>query len=124
MKFLKCETCGNIITHLNDSGVPVVCCGNPMSELKPNTTDAAGEKHVPVMTVEGNTVKVHVGSVDHPMVEEHLITWVVIETEEGCQMKGIKAGEKPGVEFVISESDKALTAYSYCNLHGLWKSEL
>ena len=121
MKFYKCEHCGNIIEFVEASGVPVVCCGEPMKELVPGTTDAAVEKHVPVVNVEGNVVKVEVGEVEHPMVEEHFIGWVAIETKKGVQRKYLKPGEKPAVEFVLAEDDELVATYEYCNLHGLWK---
>ncbi len=124
MKFFRCEHCGNIVTHMYNSGVPVVCCGEPMKELVPNTTDAANEKHVPVVTVDGNKVTAQVGSVEHPMLAEHYITWIVLETKTGCQKKGLNPGEKPYAEFLLAEGDEAVAVYEYCNLHGLWKTEL
>lgn len=119
-KIFRCNHCGNIITHLTNSGVPVVCCGEKMVELVPNTTDAATEKHVPDVKVEGKKVIVTVGSVEHPMVEEHFIEWILVETKEGVQVKWLKAGQKPTHEFVLSEGDELVAVYEYCNLHGLW----
>jgi len=124
MKFYRCEHCGNIITKLNDSGVPVVCCGQPMTELKPGATDGAYEKHVPAVTVEGSLVKVQIGEVEHPMMEEHYIQFIVLETAQGYQTKYLKAGDKPVAEFTIAAGDKAVAVYEYCNLHGLWVKEL
>ncbi|SCY10998.1 superoxide reductase [Lachnospiraceae bacterium XBB2008] len=124
MKFYKCETCGNIITKLNDSGVPVVCCGKPMTELVPGATDGALEKHVPAVTVDGSKVTVQVGEVEHPMMEEHFIQFIVLETEGGFQKKTLKPGDKPVAEFIVAEGDKAVAAYEYCNLHGLWVKEI
>ncbi|MCR5510491.1 MAG: desulfoferrodoxin Dfx [Lachnospiraceae bacterium] len=124
MKFYKCETCGNIITKLNDSGVPVVCCGKPMTELVPGATDGALEKHVPVVTVDGSKVTVQVGEVEHPMMEEHFIQFIVLETEGGFQKKTLKPGDKPVAEFIVADGDKAVAAYEYCNLHGLWVKEI
>ncbi|MBO5805152.1 MAG: desulfoferrodoxin [Bacteroidales bacterium] len=119
-KIFRCNHCGNIITHLTNSGVPVVCCGEKMVELVPNTTDAATEKHVPDVKVDGKKVIVTVGSVEHPMVEEHFIEWILVETKEGVQVKWLKAGQKPTHEFVLSEGDELVAVYEYCNLHGLW----
>ena len=119
-KIFRCNHCGNIITHLTNSGVPVVCCGEKMVELVPNTTDAATEKHVPEVKVDGKKVIVTVGSVEHPMVEEHFIEWILVETKEGVQVKWLKAGQKPTHEFVLSEGDELVAVYEYCNLHGLW----
>ena len=123
MKFYKCEHCGNIIVKVLDSGVDVVCCGEKMVELVPNSTDAAGEKHVPVIKVEGNKVTVTVGEVEHPMLDEHFIGWVMLETTTGRQRKELKPGEKPEAVFALAEGEKAVAAYEYCNLHGLWKAE-
>jgi superoxide reductase len=124
MKFYRCKTCGNIITKLNDSGVPVVCCGETMEELVPAAVDAALEKHVPSVTVDGNVVKVQVGEVEHPMVEEHFIQFIVLETNSGSMIKKLSPDDKPVAEFVLPSGDKAVAVYEYCNLHGLWVKEL
>lgn len=124
MKFFICNHCKNIIGKIHDSGVPVVCCGEKMAELVPNTTDAATEKHVPVIKVDGTRVTVTIGSTLHPMTEEHLIQWVYLETEEGGQRKNLKAGDKPELTFAITPGDRVKAAYAYCNLHGLWKAEV
>jgi superoxide reductase len=108
---------------VHDAGIPIVCCGEKMEALVANTVEASGEKHVPVATVEGDTVKVNVGSVDHPMIPEHLIEWIYLETENGGQRKVLKAGDKPNVSFCLG-GDKAVAVYAYCNLHGLWKTEI
>lgn len=121
-KFYVCEVCGNIATKLKDSGVPLVCCGRPMKELAANSTDAAGEKHVPVVEVNGNQVTVTVGSVEHPMTEAHLITWIYVETEQGCQKKELTANDAPKAVFALAEGDSLKAVYAYCNLHGLWKA--
>ena len=121
MKFYKCEHCGNIITKIEDKGVPVMCCGQKMTEIVPGTADAAQEKHVPVVEQTGDTVKVKVGSVEHPMQEEHYITFVCLETENGHQIKYLKPGTKPEAEFTLN-NDKLVAVYEYCNLHGLWKA--
>ena len=124
MKFYICEHCGNIITHVKSSGVPVFCCGQKMKEIIPGTVEASVEKHLPVVTVEGNQVIASVGSVEHPMVEEHFIQWVVLETERGSQLKRLLPGEKPQVVFSLAEGEKPVAVYEWCNLHGLWKTEL
>ena len=94
-KFYICKHCGNIIAKVKDVGVPVVCCGKPMSEIVPGTTDAAVEKHVPVWTVENGIVHVKIGSVEHPMLPEHYIEWVSLQTKQGNQRKELHPGEKP-----------------------------
>ena len=124
MKFYRCEHCGNIVIKLNDSGVPVMCCGQPMKELVPGATDGAFEKHVPAVTVDGSIVKVQIGEVEHPMMEEHYIQFIVLETAGGYQIKNLKAGDKPVAEFNVAAGDKAVAVYEYCNLHGLWVKEL
>ncbi len=122
MKFFICEHCGNIVEMVKDKGVPVVCCGQKMTELIPGTSDGAAEKHVPVYTVDGNKVTVTVGSVEHPMLEAHFIEWIAVETEKGAQRKTLKAGDKPCAEFILTEDDAVVAVYAYCNLHGLWKA--
>mgnify|MGYP000535616590 FL=1 len=123
MKFYVCKHCGNIIAYAKNKGVPVMCCGAKMSELVPGSVDAANEKHVPVISVEGNKGTVTVGEVEHPMAEEHFIEWIALETQEGNQRKELKPGSKPQAVFMLAETDKAVAAYAYCNLHGLWKAE-
>ena len=122
VKFMLCKHCGNLVGVLHNSGVPMVCCGEKMTELIPNTVDASVEKHVPVITIDGNTVTVKVSSVAHPMVPEHFIQWVYLQTEQGGERKVLKPGDAPEAVFVLSPGDKVISAYEYCNLHGLWKS--
>lgn len=122
-KFFICKHCGNIVGMVFDAKVPMMCCGQKMEELVPNTVDAAKEKHVPVVTVNDNLVNVKVGSAAHPMTEEHLITWIYLETEKGGQRKVLHAGEAPEVNFGLVD-DKPVAAYAYCNLHGLWVTKL
>lgn len=122
-KFLRCEVCGNMTEVINDSGVPMICCGKPMIELEANTSDGAGEKHVPVVKVDGEVLTVRVGEVDHPMLDEHYIQWIHVETETGGLRKNLKPGEEPAATFNLA-GEKAIAVYEYCNLHGLWKKEL
>lgn len=122
MKFYVCKHCGNVIAYAVDKGVPVSCCGEKMSELIPGSTDAATEKHVPVVSRVGNRVTVSVGSVEHPMLPEHFIGWVALQTKEGNQRKELTAGSKPTATFYIDEHDEVVAAYAYCNLHSLWKA--
>jgi len=124
VKFYVCKHCGNIIVHVKNSGVKVVCCGEKMQELVPGTVDAAKEKHIPEVVVDGQKVTVTVGSVEHPMLDVHYIEWVLLVTKAGIQKKTLKPGEKPVAEFLIAEGDEVVAAYEYCNLHGLWKKEL
>ena len=121
VKFFYCKHCGKIIVIVKDSVAPTVCCGEEMLELVPGTTDAAVEKHVPVLNVEGNKVTVSVGSVDHPMLPEHFIEWVLLVTDKGIQKKTFKPGDEPKAEFALLDGEKVVAAYEYCNLHKLWK---
>ena len=122
MKFYKCDICGKIVAIVKDTQVDTVCCGAPMRELRPATTDGALEKHVPVYRVDGNQVTVTVGSVEHPMTDDHHIEWIAIETENGNQRKELKPGDKPEATFALVPRDKVRNVYEYCNLHGLWKT--
>lgn len=122
-KFYICEHCGNVVEKIHDSGVPVVCCGQKMTPIVAGTVEASREKHIPVARVDGNTVTVSVGSVEHPMLEAHSILWVYLETDRGIQRKSLKVGEPPVAVFGIAD-EKPLAAYAYCNLHGLWKCDI
>ena len=124
MKFYVCKHCGNIITYLNNAGVPVSCCGEKMSELIPGTTDAAVEKHVPAVTVDGIVVTVRVGEVTHPMLDVHYIQWIVLQTTHGSIIKYLEPNQEPQATFVLADGEQAVAAYEYCNLHGLWKKDI
>ncbi|MCL2128265.1 MAG: desulfoferrodoxin [Treponema sp.] len=122
-KFFVCKKCGNFAALLNNSGVPMVCCGEEMSELAPNTVEASVEKHLPVVNYTGGSLIVQVGSAPHPMEEAHHIDFIYVETEKGGQRKKLKTGEEAKASFVFSD-DKPVAVYAYCNLHGLWKTEI
>ena len=122
-RFYVCRHCGNLVGMIHDAGVPLVCCGEKMQALEPNTVEASWEKHVPVISVEDGVVRVRVGSVDHPMLPEHSIQWIYLQTEKGGQRKALAPGDAPAASFRL-EDDKAVAAYAYCNLHGLWMTEL
>lgn len=122
-KFFICEHCGNIIGVIHDAGVPMMCCGQKMTQLIPGTVEASVEKHLPVITVDGDKVKVEIGSVAHPMAEEHSILWVYLQTDKGGQRKNLEVGKAPAVEFSLCD-EKPVAVYAYCNLHGLWKTEV
>lgn len=121
LKFYQCKHCGNIIAFAKASGVPVVCCGEKMEEIVPNTTDAAVEKHVPEVSLEGGKAVVKVGSAAHPMTEAHYIEWIAIQTKNGNQRKALTPSDEPKAEFPLLPGDEVLMALAYCNLHGLWK---
>lgn len=122
-KFYICRHCGNLVCMIHDAGVPMMCCGQKMEALEPNTVEASGEKHLPAVTVEDGAIHINVGSVDHPMLPEHFIEWVYVQTENGGQRKVLKPGDEPHVTFSLGD-DKAVAVYAYCNLHGLWKTEI
>ena len=123
-KFYRCNHCGNLVGMIHASGAPIICCGDPMEALEPNTTEAAGEKHLPVIHVMGDHVTVEVGAVAHPMLPEHYIQWVYLETNKGGQRHELAPGGEPKTVFALAEGEKAVAAYAYCNLHGLWKTDV
>ncbi|MBQ7454391.1 MAG: desulfoferrodoxin [Selenomonadaceae bacterium] len=114
----------SIIMLIGGKGTDIFCDGKPMTFLTANTTDAAQEKHVPYVTVDGKKIFVKVGSVAHPMTEEHLIQWIYLQTKRGGQYVHLKATDKPEAEFVLADGDEAIAAYEFCNLHGLWKADI
>ena len=122
MKFYICEHCGNIVAKVNDSGVDIICCGDPMKKLVPGTVDASLEKHVPVYEVKGDKVFVTVGAAVHPSTEEHHIEWIALETTSGNQRKVLTPTGEPKACFALCEGDEVKAVYAYCNLHGLWKA--
>ena len=122
-KFYICEHCGNLIGMVHDAGVPMMCCGQKMTKLEPGTVEASHEKHIPVVSLDGQTVTVTVGEVEHPMTEEHSILWVYLQTDRGGQRKCLPVGQAPTVSFALTD-EKPLAVYAYCNLHGLWKAEV
>ena len=123
-KFFICKHCGNIIGMIHNSGVPMICCGEKMNELVPNTKEASLEKHLPVIEKQDRQVTVKIGSVPHPMLPEHYIQWVYLLTNQGGHRKCLLPGNAPEVTFTLSEGEILLSAYEYCNLHGLWKASL
>ena len=123
-RFYLCNHCKNLIGMIDDKGVPVVCCGEKMQPLEANTVEASREKHLPVVEVKGNVVSAFVGSVEHPMGEDHSIVWLYLETKNGGQRKVLEIGKPPRSEFVLAEGEEPVAVYAYCNLHGLWKTEI
>lgn len=122
MKIYRCNVCGKIVAVIQDSPSQLICCGTKMELLVPGTSDGAVEKHVPVVTVEGNKVTVAVGEVAHPMTDAHYIEWICISTKEGRQRKLLQPGMEPKAEFILTDTDEFVSAIAYCNLHGLWKN--
>ena len=122
-RFFICKHCGNLIGLIEDKCIPIICCGEKMAELVPNTVDASNEKHLPQVTVSGDVMSVQIGSVPHPMADEHYIQFIYVETEHGGQRKRLKPGDSPNAEFSFVK-DTPVAVYEYCNLHGLWKTEV
>lgn len=122
-KFFRCSHCGNLVGLINNAGVPLICCGEPMEELIPNTVEAASEKHIPEVSSHGRLVHAKVGSVPHPMTEEHHIEFVYLQTERGGQRRSFTPPEAAEAMFVL-DNDKPLEVFAYCNLHGLWKADV
>lgn len=124
MKLLKCPVCGNIVEMVVDHHVPVTCCGTPMVELQANTTDAATEKHVPLLSYDAGILTAIVGAVEHPSLPEHHINFIMVEAGNKIMRKDLQAGEKPVAKFPLQDYKGIVTVYEYCNLHGLWKAEI
>ena len=122
-RFYLCTICGNLAGTIHFSGVPMVCCGKPMEKLIPNTVDASAEKHVPVFNVSDNIIEVKIGSEPHPMIKEHFIEWIYVETKQGGQRKILLPENKPEAKFSLFE-DELVSVYAYCNIHGLWKASI
>ncbi len=123
-RFYVCDQDGTLVGLIHRGGGELSCCGHPMTELVANTQEAAQEKHLPQVRTQGQQVTVDVGSVPHPMEEGHSIRWVYLLTEKGGQRKNLPAGAPPVVTFALTEDDRPVAAYAYCNLHGLWKTSL
>lgn len=122
-KFFRCKHCGNFVGLINNANVPMICCGEPMQELIPNTVEASGEKHIPKVEVNERLVYAQIGSVIHPSTSEHHIEFIYLATENGGQRKAMKIGEDPKTMFMVLD-DKPLEVYAYCNIHGLWKADV
>lgn len=124
MKFYRCPHCGSIVAKLNEVGCAPSCCGDPMLEMKANTGDGAFEKHVPAVERKGNRILVQVGSVIHPMLENHYIEWICLATENGFRLVNLHPGEEPKAEFELGKDEKPIGVYAYCNLHGLYLAKV
>lgn len=121
MTIYKCDICGLMVEEITPGSQPS-CCDELMIELEPGTSDGAAEKHVPVYQISENTITVTIGEVEHPMVAEHYIEWIAVETNQGIQRKNLKPGEAPTKTFSLSQDESLIAVYAYCNLHGLWKA--
>lgn len=122
-KFLKCEHCGNIVAVVKNVNDSIICCGEKMKQIIPGTIEASREKHIPVYEIQENKVIVNIGSIDHPMVPEHYIEWVSLQTKFGNQRKQLLSNQEPKVCFALCDGDEVEAVYAYCNLHGLWMNK-
>lgn len=120
-KFFRCKHCGNLVGLIKNTGVPMMCCGDLMEELIPNTVEASAEKHVPEVSAKERLVHAKIGSVAHPMTDEHHIEFIYLQTENGGQRRSLKVGSEAAAMFVVLD-DKPVEVFAYCNLHGLWKA--
>lgn len=117
----KCQLCGNIVEVVHAAAGQLVCCNQPMTLLAENTTDAATEKHVPVVELADGSTKVTVGSVAHPMADEHYIEWIELLIGERVFRTYLSPGDSPEAVFKVVAD--GTVAREYCNLHGLWRTE-
>lgn len=124
MKFYECKMCGNIIVLFEDKGIIPVCCGKTMEEITVGDKDETREKHVPKITINNNEVTIEIGEIPHPMLEEHYIKWIVLETDKGMYMHRFNSQDKPITKFTICNNEKPLRAYEFCNIHSLWKKDI
>lgn len=121
MKVYKCEQCQSVALEIITGES---CSEKTYKEITANTAEASSEKHLPVVERNGDTVTVTVGAVEHPMDYEHYIMWIFLETKDGGILKKLNPGEQPQAVFQLTEGMVPVTVYEYCNLHGLWKTEL
>ena len=124
VQMYKCDRCGNIFIVGYNAGPTPVCCGQPMRLITANTEEAAFEKHIPVVTVDGDSVEIMVGEVPHPMTEPHYIASIMLETDRSLLIKYNRPTDEPKTTFIVPPGEKPVAAYEYCNLHGLWKKDI
>lgn len=123
MKFYKCPVCGQIVEKIKDKNIPIMCCGKVMEEVPANTVEASTEKHIPIINMEKNVASIEVGSIAHPMEEAHYIEFIYVVTNKGNYRYNLKPNDEAKITLVLSDNEKIMSAYAYCNLHGLWKAE-
>lgn len=122
MNIYKCDLCGTIVEELKFGAMHPDCCGQPMTLLVPGTSDGSVEKHLPVMEIDGKIVRVQIGENAHPMLDNHYIEWIAVETTRGMQKKYLKPCEEPKAVFLVDIDEDIIDVYAYCNLHGLWRT--
>ncbi|MGN1399674.1 MAG: desulfoferrodoxin family protein [Erysipelotrichaceae bacterium] len=124
MKLFICQHCGNIAELIKDSSINPFCCGDKMTLLIPKEQDEGQEKHLPVVKIENSTVSIEVGSVAHPMLPNHYIAFIFLETDKAMYRVNLSSDDKPKCRFRINDDEKIMAVYSYCNIHGLWKTTI
>ena len=124
LHFYHCKVCGKVIAIFTDTGAPTICCGRVMEELAVNRSEGSGEKHLPVYRIGGNVVRVMVGSEAHPMLENHWIQWIGLRTSQGFQFRKLVPGDSPEALFFVNIGDRPEAVYAYCNIHGLWSTDI
>ncbi len=123
-EFRRCRVCGNLVGIINDEGPALYCCKQAMEILVPNSHEASHEKHLPKAEVQRDRVRVNVGGTTHPMENEHHIHWVYLQTDQGGQRFIFEPGQQPQATFLLRPDEHPLAVFAYCNLHGLWKTDL
>jgi superoxide reductase len=118
--FYRCSHCGNMVALIKKGGGTLVCCGDPMTKLDANLAEASHEKHIPAVTKQNGKLLVQVGSAPHPMTEEHFIEWIALVKDTSVEIKFLKAGDAPTAEFIADAGE----VYAYCNIHGLWVTQI
>lgn len=124
VKFYCCEDCDNMVILLKDGGVSMKCCGQPMIEFLPGSGNAAPEKHLPVLQIDGSHAIVTAGAEEHPMSGEHFIEWIALKTRQSLQCKPLSPDQSARASFQLSQGDTVEAVYAFCNLHGLWKLQI
>ena len=123
-RFYSCRKCGTIVGLVEGSPTGLACDGEPLEMMRANSVDASREKHVPVVSVAESIVSVKIGSAEHPMTAAHHISWIYLQTQKGGQRRALTIDDKPEAKFALVDGDKPVAVFAYCNLHGLWVTEL
>lgn len=118
--FYRCEICGNVLARMKGAGLSRACCSKTLTKLETNLTIAQGEQHIPIVTRMGDDIQVSIGSNLHPVLPDHRIEWIALDTGEKTDIVYLKAGAEPVAEF---SNVSAGVVYAYCNIHGLWKEK-
>ncbi len=123
MNFYAAAPHSEVVTFMNDFGIPIFSCGRRMRPLASGSGGGAPEVHIPILSIDGNKVTVRVGSRAHPMLSVHYIQWIVLECMDSRQCRFLSPGREPQAVFLLPEGAQVVAAYAYCNIHGFWASE-